>query len=192
MKFLKPTLAGLAASAIISVAVVAHAGDAKNCDQDQHRHHQRGAEGDSLKGDSFKGNSFEGNRKSGDLKHSYTERRHAHFDKILDLTDAQKKTLDASRAEQDANQQAFHEKLRNAHDALDKAGDANTDDATLNRLSNELASLIAQREITRIKARRQFISLLTSEQKKKLDAFEAEHKGPRQWKQKREEAPQAK
>lgn len=182
MKYLKPILAVLATSAIISAAVVAHAGDAKDDDQNQHRHHQHGDKGDNFKGD----------RKSDDLKHSYTEKRHARFDKILDLTDAQKKTLEASRAEQDASQQVFHEKLRGAHDALDKAGDANADDATLNKLSNELASLIAQQEITRIKARRQFISLLTSEQKQKLDAFEAEHKGPRQWKQKRQEAPQAK
>lgn len=163
MKHLKPILAALASTAIISLAVVAHADESTGCDQDAHPHHQRGDA-------------------DGDIKHSYTERRGPPFDKILDLTDAQKKTLETAHVEQQANQKAFHEKLRSAHEALDKAGDTNADDATLNKLSNDLASLIAQQEVTRVKERRQFISLLTSEQKQKLDAFEAEHKGPPQWK----------
>ena len=178
MKHLKPMLAALATSAIISVAVVAHAADSDGYDQGDHRHHQCGANGNS-----------DSDGKPGDLKHSYTERRGPPFGKILDLTDAQKKALETAHAEQKASQQAFHEKLRSAHEALDKAGDANADDATLNKLSNDLAALIAQQEITRIKARRQFLSLLTSEQKQKLDAFEAEHKGPPQWKQKHQDAP---
>jgi Spy/CpxP family protein refolding chaperone len=181
MKHLKPILAALAASAIISVAVAAHAADSKDDDESGHRHHQRGEKC-----------GFDGADKSGDVKHSYTERRGPLFDKVLDLTDSQKKTLESAHSEQEASQKAFHEKLRTAHEALDKAGDANADDATLNKLSGELASLIAQQEVNRVKARRQFLSLLTSEQKQKLDAFEAEHKGPRQWKQKRQDAPQVK
>lgn len=183
-------LAALATTAILGFAVMAHANDAKECDQDQARHHHRGADGD--KGErGFGGRDFDSKGSFGN-RHSYSERRLAHFDKILDLTDAQKKTLDASRAEQDANRQAFHEKVRGAHEALDKAADANSDDATISKLSNELASIIAQQEVVRVKARRQFLSLLTSEQKQKLDAFEAERKAPRQEKQNRQEATQAK
>lgn len=173
MKHLKPMLAALATTAIISVALVAHAADSDTTDQGDHRYHQRGQNGDA----------------DGDIKHNYTERRGPPFDKILNLTDAQKQTLAAAHAEQKASQQAFHEKLRSAHEALDKACDANADDATLSKLSNDLGALIAQQEIVRIKARRQFLSLLTADQKQKLDAFEAEHKGPPQWKQKHQDAP---
>lgn len=177
MKHLKPMLAALATTAIISVALAAHAADSDTttADQGDHRHHQHGPNGDA----------------NGDVKHSYTERRGPPFDKILNLTDAQKQTLAAAHAEQKASQQAFHEKLRSAHEALDKAGDAGADDAALAKLSNDLAALIAQQEIARVKQRRQFLSLLTADQKQKLDAFEAEHKGPHEWKQKHQDAPKS-
>jgi Spy/CpxP family protein refolding chaperone len=170
-------LAALATTAVLGFAVVAHAHDDNGCDQEQTHPHHRGVDGDKGEED-FGGRDF--------------ERRPVRFDKILDLSDAQKKTLKTSRAEQNANRQTLHEKVRGAREALNEAADANSDDATINKLSNELASLIAQQEVVRIKARKQFLSVLTSEQKQKLDAFEAERKDSRQEKQKRQDSTQAK
>ena len=59
---------------------------------------------------------------------------------------------------------------------MDKAAAANADDAMLNKLSVDLASLVVQKELARAKTRRDFINLLTPEQKQKLATFEAERK----------------
>jgi Spy/CpxP family protein refolding chaperone len=75
----------------------------------------------------------------------------------------------------------LHENLRTAHDALDKAVTANADDALLNSLSTDLASLIVQKELARAKERRDFLNLLTPEQKQKLEAFNAERKNAPRW-----------
>jgi len=119
--------------------------------------------------------------------------RHRHIQKDrfpafagLDLTDAQKKTIADARAAQEPTMRALHEKVRAAHEALDKAGDANADDATLANLSNDLAALLAQGEVARIKMHKQFVSVLTPEQKQKLEAFKAEHKDGPRWKDKKQ------
>lgn len=104
----------------------------------------------------------------------------------LDLTDAQKESLKTTRAANEASMNDVHEKLRTAHDALDKAVVANADDAMLNKLSTDLAGVIAQKEFAQAKMRRDFINLLTPEQKQKLAAFEAEHKEAPRWKNKAE------
>jgi len=105
----------------------------------------------------------------------------------LGLTDTQKKTLADARAAQEPALRELHEKLRAAHDALDKAEDSNADDVTLTRLSNDLGALIAQQEVARVKMHRQFLSILTPEQKQKLDAFNVERKEVHHWKDKKGE-----
>jgi Spy/CpxP family protein refolding chaperone len=109
------------------------------------------------------------------------DKHHARFGAKLDLTDAQKETLKATRTANEASQKALHEKLRTAHDALDRAVTTNADDALLNSLSTDLASLIAQKELARAKERRDFLNLLTPEQKQKLEAFNAERKNAPRW-----------
>ena len=94
----------------------------------------------------------------------------------LDLTDAQKEAMKTASAAKHASMKDLHEKLRSAHDALDKAAATNTDDAMLNKLSTDLANVIAQKEFAEAKARRDFINLLTPEQKQRLAAFKAEQK----------------
>lgn len=111
------------------------------------------------------------------------DKDHSRFGAKLDLTDAQKASLKAARVANQASQKELHEKLRSAHEALDKASAVNADDAMLNKLTGDLASLIAQRELAHAKARRNFLNLLTPEQKQKLDAVATEAKksprGPR-------------
>jgi len=161
MKMIKSLVAVIATVGIVSVAVIAHAADSKD-DVKTERHHGPHADDDQ-----------------DDVKHSYKERRRPPFDDILNLTAEQKKTLEAARAAQEPSFKESREKLRAAHEALDKAGNENGDDAILTKLSNDLASIIAQQEVTRIKLHRQFLAILTPEQQQKLAAFEAEHKGPR-------------
>jgi len=94
----------------------------------------------------------------------------------LNLTDDQKKILDDARNAEQPARKELHEKLRAAHEALRNAGDSNADDATLTRLAKDVSDLNVQQELARIKMHRQFVSVLTPEQKQKLEAFKAEAK----------------
>ena len=149
MKSLKYFLATIAAASVLTLTTVVHADESSSA----RPHHDFHEQGDHEGGE-----------------------HHPHFDKILDLTDAQKKTLKDARTAQEPAQHELHEKLHTAREALEKAGDTNADDATLNKLSTDYAALVTQEEVARIKSHRQLISILTPEQKQKLAAWEAEHK----------------
>jgi Spy/CpxP family protein refolding chaperone len=181
MKKLNVLIAALVTSGLVGVALAAHAADAgRDCDSAmQGQHHGMDGEHD-----------YHGEQ--GDMRHKHMERNRPPFEGILDLTDAQKKTLADARTKQEPAMKDLHEKMRAAHEALDKADDSNADDATLTKLSSNLASLIAQQEVARIKAHRQLLSVLTAEQKKKLDAFEAEHKASPRWKDMHQDSSNAK
>jgi Spy/CpxP family protein refolding chaperone len=169
-KTTKKCVAMIAAASLVSFAVFAEAADAEKTTDaaPHHKHHgdMDGKRGDPMKPGMGKGHHFWGAK--------------------LDLTDAQKESLKAARVANEASMKDLHEKLRAAHDALDKAVTANADDAMLNKLSTDLASVIAQKELAKAKARRDFLNLLTPEQKQKLAAFEAEHKNAPHWKSKAE------
>ena len=102
---------------------------------------------------------------------------HGPFAKAVELTDAQKNTLKADRAANETAARELHQKIRAAHEALEKAAESNASDAELNKLAATSASLIAQEEVNRVKAHRKFMSILTPEQKQKLTQWEADHKG---------------
>lgn len=167
---IKKCLAMIAAASLVSVAVFAEAADAEKTTDAalHHKHHgdMDGKRGDHMKQGMDKGRHFWGAK--------------------LDLTDAQKESLKATREANKSNMNDVHEKLRTAHEALDKAITTNADDAMLNKLSTDLASAIAQKELAQAKARRDFLNLLTPEQKQKLAAYEAEHKNVPHWKNKSE------
>jgi Spy/CpxP family protein refolding chaperone len=95
---------------------------------------------------------------------------------FLDLTDAQKAQINAIQETEDAKAEAFHEKLREAHAALDAATAKGQFNETQVRT---LATTIAQNEIelTVIRARKDaaIYQVLTTEQRAKLDQFHAEH-----------------
>ena len=104
-------------------------------------------------------------REDGDHGSRYSRN---HFAKELELTETQQKTLKDAREKQAPAQRELHEKIRAARDALDKAGEANASDAELNKLASNLSTLMAQAEVSRIKAHQQLNSVLTAEQKQKL------------------------
>jgi Spy/CpxP family protein refolding chaperone len=170
MKLISKIVSIAVTTGMMGFAVIAQADGQRNAKQNDCGPHDRKA-------------GFEGG--DGGLRHMHKYRMRADFAEVLELTDAQKKTLEAARSAQDVNFKDSHKKLRAAHRALDEAGDTNADDGTLTQLSNELATLIAQREIARIKMHRELVSILTAEQQKKLDDLEAERKGPGRWNNKR-------
>jgi Spy/CpxP family protein refolding chaperone len=167
MKNFKQITALIAATSILTLATIAHAGEPE--EDGVPGFHQHFKTDDGLDGEGWK----HGPRGLGAREHGRLPFQ------LLDLTDAQKQTLEAARAAREPAMKEAHKKLRAARVALDNAGDQNADDATLNKLSADLASIIAQQEVTRIKIHRDFLNILTPEQKEKLAAFEAEHKRPR-------------
>ena len=163
----KKCVAVIAAASLVSFAVFTEAAEAETKITDAVPHHKHHGDMDGKRG--------------GPMRHG----KHP-MGAILDLTDAQKETMKAARAANESSMIALHENLRAAHDALDKAITANADDAMLSKLSTDLASLIAQKELAQAKGRRDFLNLLTPEQKQKLAVFEAEHKDAPRWKHKTE------
>ena len=145
----KKCVAVIAAVSLVSVAVFVEAADVETKPIDSVSHHKHHGDMDGKRG--------------GPMNHGKD-----HMGAKLDLTDAQKESLKAARAANEASMKTLHENLRAAHDALDKAVTANADDAMLEKLSTDMASLIAQKELAKAKARRDFMNLLTPEQKQKL------------------------
>lgn len=165
MKRFKKTVAAIAVTTMVSVAIFAHAGESRDYD---HNHHQRFTD--------------DADSESGHFKHRH--KGPGPFAESLDLTDAQKQTLEASRAAHEPARKEARQKLRAAHEALNNAVEQNADDATITQLANDLAALIAQQEVARVKAHKEFLSVLTPEQKEKLKVVKAEHKEPARWKSK--------
>ncbi len=163
MKKLNLWLAAVATASLVSVTAVAQTTASKKCEPGEH--HQPWGDDDG----------------AGPMQHRHMQGDRLPIEAGLNLTDAQKKTLAATRETQKPIMEAMHEKMRTAHDALEKAADSNADDATLTKLSNDMAALIAQQEVAHIKVRQQFLSVLTPEQKQKLDAFKAAHKDAPHW-----------
>lgn len=95
---------------------------------------------------------------------------------LLDLTEAQQAQIKTIQDAEDDKAEAFHEKLREAHNALK----AVTASGQFNEAQvRTLAASIAQNEIelTVIRTRKDaaIYQVLTAEQRAKLDQFHAEH-----------------
>lgn len=94
--------------------------------------------------------------------------------RALELTDEQKASLRAQRdANRDANR-ALHSQTRTAQQALQHAALAGADDASLQVLAVQLGELEGQGALAAAKAQRDFVAILTAEQKTKLAAITAE------------------
>jgi Spy/CpxP family protein refolding chaperone len=103
---------------------------------------------------------------------------HARLEALLDLTDAQQASLKAIHAEQRQAAEPILEELRGIHDAIETGLESDAPDATA--LGEKLIAAHAAR--TRLEqlhraGRERLVSLLTDEQRQKLEAFEKEH-GP--------------
>jgi Spy/CpxP family protein refolding chaperone len=167
MKSFNLWVAAVATASLVSLTALAQTTTTQKCEPSEHHQNHDGQPGGP-----------------GDRKHFEND----HLPAGLNLTDAQKKTLADARTAQEPAERDLHEKIRVAHDALRAADDANADEVTLTTLANNVASLMAQQEVARIKMHRQFLSILTPEQKQKLEAFKAEHKDAPRWKDKQKSA----
>lgn len=141
----------------------------KKCASGEHRQHVRDMDGDEAP-----------------LSFKHRQRDFLPFAE-LNLTDEQKKTLAAARAEQEPSRRELHEKMGVAREALFDAANNNADDALLNQLSNNVATLVAQQELAHIKMHKQLLAILTPEQKQTLDALKAERKDAPRWDRKLKE-----
>ena len=169
-------IAAASLASFASLAAFAESTDAEKKTTEQVQHHKHHGDMDGKRGDPTKAGMG---------------RDHPRLGAVLELTAAQKDTMKAGRAANEAIMKDVHEKLRIAHEALDKAAAANADDAMLNKLSADLANLVVQKELARAKTRRDFINLLTPEQKQKLATFEAERKNSKHGKDKKDPKPKA-
>lgn len=100
--------------------------------------------------------------------------------RLLELNDAQKAQVKTIQDTEDAKVEALHEKLHEAHDALEAA----TAQGQFNEARvRTLAAAIAQNEVELmvIRARKDaaIYQLLTAEQRAKLDQIHAEHEAHR-------------
>lgn len=152
-------LAAVVAASLVSFTAIADPAAGEPCQPGEHHHRFAGPDGDGS---------------HGNYRHKFKHRFPA--EAKLNLTDDQKKILADARNANEPARKELHQKLRDAHEALRKAGDSNADDATLARLAKDVSELIAQKELAQIKMHRQFVSVLTPEQKQKLDSFKAEFK----------------
>jgi Spy/CpxP family protein refolding chaperone len=103
---------------------------------------------------------------------------HARIEAMLDLTDAQKASLKATREEQRRAADPIFEELRGIHEAIQQGLESETPDATA--LGDKLvAAHAARKRLDQLRAvgREKLVALLTDEQRQKLEAYEKEH-GP--------------
>lgn len=161
-------------TSLASLAVFAEPADAGNKAADTAPHHKHDYV-DGNCGDRKLDDGRHGHRKHDDRKHGWNEDR-PRFGAKLNLTDDQKKTLADARTAQEPAMRELHEKLRVAHEALINAGDNNADDVTLTRLAKDVSELRTQQELARISMHKQFVSVLTPEQKQTLDSLKAQRK----------------
>lgn len=157
----KKYIALIAAAGLASFTLFAQAADNQAATPDAVPHHKHHGDMGAKRGDHMRPGMGKG---------------HAFWGAKLDLTDVQKESLKAARDANEVSMKSLHDQLRSAHEALDKGVEANADDAMLNKLATDLASLIGQKEFAKAKMRRDFMNMLTPDQKQKLAAFEAEHR----------------
>lgn len=124
----------------------------------------------------------------GGEEHGPRHHKHKMFERMaekLDLTEGQKAQLKADRdASRDAHM-AQRKEMHELREQLREAIDSGADQATLDKLSAELG----RQEVAQMQQRRQmqeqFESILTDEQKAKLEELKSERK--ERWQKRREE-----
>lgn len=99
---------------------------------------------------------------------------------LLDLTEAQQAQIKTIQDAEDVKAEAFHEKLREAHDAL-KAATANGqfNEAQVRTLAAAIAQIEIELTVIRTRKDAAIYQILTAEQRTKLDQFQAEREAHR-------------
>lgn len=114
--------------------------------------------------------------KHGFHQHMKGERPMEHMARFLELTDEQQQTLAAHREEQRATYREQRQQVRQAQRALHEAVANNADEAEVAALADKLGDLKAQQVLARAKDKQFLISILTPEQKEKMEQMKAKRK----------------
>lgn len=149
MKNWRYLITGLTTLAVVSFGSYSMAGDPVNPGKDRaarHHgfHHSHGAEGKGA-------------------------RHLQHMIKTLELSDEQRQALAAHKDEQRVNYREQRKQLHQARRALHDAIANNASEAEIAQLADKLGDLSAQQAVSRAKDKQFFVSLLTPEQKEKLE-----------------------
>ena len=103
-----------------------------------------------------------------------------HLLKKLDLSDEQKAALKAQREAKAESRKALGEQHQQAKAALMAAAEAGESDSKLQFLADALGKLQAQQALARAQEHKAFLTLLTPEQKTKLDELKAKREAKMQ------------
>lgn len=114
--------------------------------------------------------------------HGKGERHFERMAKTLELTDEQKQTLAAHKDEQRANYREQRKQLRQTQRALQEAVSNNASEAEVAQLADKLGDLTAQQVVARVKDKEFMLSILTPEQKAKMEQLKSERKN--RWREK--------
>lgn len=114
--------------------------------------------------------------KHGFHQHMKGERPIEHMARFLELTDEQKQTLAAHRDEQRTQYCEQRQQIRQTQRALHDAVANNADEAEVTALAEKLGDLSAQQAIARAKEKQFLLSILTPEQKEKMEQMKAKRK----------------
>ncbi|WP_299591922.1 Spy/CpxP family protein refolding chaperone [uncultured Microbulbifer sp.] len=106
----------------------------------------------------------------------HKERMFEHMAEKLDLTEGQKAQLKADREAGKESRKAARKEARELHKQLREAVASGADQATLDALGAKIGQMEVQKMQRMQQKRAQFESILTDEQKAKLDAMKAERK----------------
>lgn len=105
--------------------------------------------------------------------------------RALELTTEQRDTLKQQREASRAGQQALHEQLQTARQALLTAASSGESETRLQVLAAELGHLQSQQALAQAKAQREFVALLTPEQKATLAEISAKREA--KWQERKED-----
>ena len=106
----------------------------------------------------------------------HKERMYEHLAEKLDLTEGQKAQLKADREASKEARKAARKEAHEVRQQLREAVEAGADQATLDALGAKIGQLEVQKMQRMHQKRVQFESILTDEQKAKLEEMKAEHK----------------
>jgi Spy/CpxP family protein refolding chaperone len=101
-------------------------------------------------------------------------RRLAHWATVLDLTEAQKAAAKTIFDNAKTQSEPIGPQLRDAHQAVQAAVKANKSDAEIETLTARSGALTGQLAAIHAKAQREFLKLLTAQQREKLDALHSQ------------------
>ena len=116
------------------------------------------------------------------------ERMFEHLAEKLDLTEGQKAQLKANREAGKEARKADREEMRAVHKQLREAVESGASDESLKELGNQLGQLEVRKMQRMHEKRVQFESILTNEQKAKLEEMKAERKARHEQRKKRWES----